>query len=75
MQNNQQYIEMQPLQKTIGHQMNQTISKMKQHINTILTFLFPFEEPTSRTSVFIQETWLEKIMRPTQMKDYLWIRK
>ena len=66
---------MQPLQKTLGHQMNQTISKMKSTITNILTFLFPFEEPTSRTSVFIQETWLEKIMQPTQVKDYLWIRK
>lgn len=48
---------------------------MKTTITNILSFLFPFEEPTSRTSVFIQETWLEKIMQSTQVKDYLWARK
>ena len=54
---------------------NSATSKMKNTINTILSILVPFEGPTSRTSVFIQETWLEKIMRPTQVKDYLWTRK
>lgn len=61
--------------KHVGPLMNQSISKMKSTINTILSILFPFEEPTSRTSVFIQETWLEKIMQPTQVKDYLWTSK
>jgi hypothetical protein len=72
MQNNQLYTEMQPSQKTIGHQMNQIISNMKDIINKILSFVFPFEENNTRTSVFIQESWLEKTMRPTQLKDYIW---
>ena len=45
---------------------------MKTVINQILTYLFPHQEPVGRPAVFIQETWLEKIMRPTQVKDYLW---
>lgn len=45
---------------------------MKQHINNILSFLFPYQAPQSRVSVFIQSTWLEKMMSPTQVKDYLW---
>jgi hypothetical protein len=49
---------------------------MKLHIihivKEILSFLFPFEELNDRPSVFIQETWLDKAMRPTQIKDYLW---
>jgi hypothetical protein len=45
---------------------------MKTAINNILSILFPFQEPCSRQSVFIQETWIEKIMQPTQVKDYLW---
>jgi hypothetical protein len=45
---------------------------MKTVINHILTYLFPHQEPVGRPSVFIQETWLEKIMRPAQVKDYLW---
>jgi hypothetical protein len=45
---------------------------MKKTINSILSILFPFKEHNCRMSVFIQETWLEKIMRPTQVKDYLW---
>lgn len=45
---------------------------MKAIINKILSFVFPFEENNTRPSVFIQETWLEKVMRPTQVKDYLW---
>jgi len=45
---------------------------MKQHINTLLSFLFPYQEPEPRVSVFIQNTWLEKTMSPTQVKDYLW---
>ncbi len=72
MQNNQQYIEMQPSQKTIGHQMNQTISKMKKTINTILSILFPFQELNDRPSVFIQQSWLEKTLTSPQLKDYLW---
>ena len=49
---------------------------MKLHIiNTvkeILNFLFPFEELNDRPSVFIQDGWLDKVMQPTQIKDYLW---
>ncbi len=75
MQNNQQYIEMQPSQKTIGHQMNQTISKMKKTINTILSILFPFQELNDRPSVFIQQSWLEKTLTSPQLKDYLWTAK
>ena len=75
MQNNQQYIEMQPSQKTIGHQMNQTISKMKSTINTILSILFPFQELNDRPSVFIQQSWLEKTLTSPQLKDYLWTAK
>ncbi len=45
---------------------------MKNIITNILTILFPFEEIKDRNSVFIQDTWLEKIMRPTQVLDYLW---
>lgn len=45
---------------------------MKTVINNILSFVFPFDDKPSRTSVFIQESWIEKVMRPTQVKDYLW---
>lgn len=45
---------------------------MKTTINTILSILFPFHELNYRSSVFIQETWMEKIMNPIQVKDYLW---
>lgn len=45
---------------------------MKTVINQILTFMWPHREPIGLPSVFIQETWLEKIMRSTQVKDYLW---
>jgi len=49
-----------------------TTSKMKSTINTILSFLFPFREYNDRPSVFIQSTWLEKVMTTPQVKDYLW---
>jgi len=45
---------------------------MKELINNILSFLFPFQEPIARKSVFIQETWIDNVMRDTQVKDYLW---
>lgn len=45
---------------------------MKNTIINILSILFPFQENNTRVSVFIQETWLEKVMRPTQVKDYTW---
>jgi hypothetical protein len=45
---------------------------MKKLISDILSFLFPFEEPISRKSVFIQEAWIDNVMRDTQVKDYLW---
>jgi len=48
---------------------------MKNVINNILSILFPFNDKPSRSSIFIQETWLEKAMRPTQIKDYLWHNK
>ena len=48
---------------------------MKNTINTILSILFPFRELKDRPSVFIQDTWLDKVMRPTQVKDYLWTTK
>jgi hypothetical protein len=75
MQNNQQYTETQPSQKTIGHQMNQTISKMQSTITTILSIIFPFRELNDRPSVFIQSTWIEKVMTSPQLKDYLWQSK
>ena len=50
--------------------MNKSI---KHTVEKILSFLFPFENVNSRPSVFIQDTWLEKIMNPTQVKDYLWV--
>lgn len=48
---------------------------MKTYINKILSILFPFKELNKRNSVFITETWLEKIMKPTQIKDYLWVKR
>lgn len=48
---------------------------MKTTINKILSFFFPFEEYTSRTSVFMQQSWLEKVMTSPQVKDYLWFSK
>lgn len=48
---------------------------MKHFINNLLSALFPYKEHTYRTSVFIQDTWLERIMRPTQVKDYMWHNK
>ena len=52
---------------------------MKIHIiNTvkeILSFLFPFRELKDRQSVLLQDTWLDKVMSPTQIKDYLWHNK
>jgi hypothetical protein len=45
---------------------------MKQLINNILTYLFPFKELHDRPSVFIGQTWLEKNMDPLHVKDYLW---
>jgi len=49
--------------------------QIKQAVEKLLTILFPFEEIDSRVSVLSEQTWLEKIMRPTQVKDYLWARK
>jgi hypothetical protein len=49
-----------------------SFNHMKNIVLNILTILFPFKELNERPSVFIQDTWLEKIMRPTQVKDYLW---
>lgn len=52
---------------------------MKIHIiNTvkeILSFLFPFRELKDRQSVFIQDTWLDKVMQPTHLRDYLYHNK
>jgi hypothetical protein len=45
---------------------------MKNVIQSILTILFPFRELNDRPSVFIQYTWLDKVMNNTQVKDYLW---
>ena len=45
---------------------------IKNFIIKLLSILFPYEEPSGLPSVFIQETWLEKITRPTQLPDYLW---
>jgi hypothetical protein len=45
---------------------------MKKTITTILSILFPFREYNDRPSVFIQSTWLEKVMTSPQVKDYLW---
>ena len=54
---------------------NTPTSKMKQYITTILSILFPFREYNDRPSVFIQSTWLEKVMTSPQVKDYLWTAK
>jgi hypothetical protein len=48
---------------------------MKEFINNILTFLFPFQELKDRPSVFLQNSWLDKVMTPTHLKDYLWHNK
>jgi hypothetical protein len=45
---------------------------MKHIITRTLSFLFPFEEYNDRPSVFIQQTWLDKMMTSPQIKDYLW---
>jgi hypothetical protein len=46
---------------------------MKTFITNLLSFIFPFEDISGyRSSVFIQQTWLDKIMTSTQVKDYLW---
>ena len=45
---------------------------MKKTIQSILSVLFPFREINDRTSVFVQQTWLEKMMNSPQVKDYLW---
>lgn len=45
---------------------------MKKTITTILSILFPFREYNDRPSVFVQSTWLEKVMTSPQLKDYLW---
>jgi hypothetical protein len=45
---------------------------MKNAITLILSKLFPYNEPAGHVSVLMQETWLEKAMRPTEIKDHLW---
>jgi hypothetical protein len=50
-------------------------SKMKKTINTILSILFPFQELNDRPSVFVQQSWLEKLLTSPQLKDYLWQSK
>lgn len=40
--------------------------------STFLTKMFPFEDFDERPSVFIQQTWIEKVMNKSQVKDYLW---
>jgi hypothetical protein len=52
------------------HQTN--MKQVIQTINNLLSTLFPVEKLDSRPSVFIQDTWLDKVMQPTQVKDYLW---
>ena len=47
-------------------------AKTKQVINSILSFMFPFHELNDRQSVLLSDTWLERIMKPTQIKDWLW---
>jgi hypothetical protein len=49
-----------------------TSKKMKNLIHSVLSILFPFRELNDRPSVFVQQTWLDKAMNPTQVKDYLW---
>jgi len=48
------------------------MKKAIETIEKILTFLYPYNEPCGRPSVFIQESWLDNVMRDTQVKDYLW---
>ena len=45
---------------------------MKKIIDNILSFLFPFQDLNNRPSVFVQQTWLDKIMTSSTIKDYLW---
>ena len=40
--------------------------------SNVLAKLFPFEDLNDRPSVFIQQTWIEKVMNKSQVKDYLW---
>jgi hypothetical protein len=49
--------------------------QIKQAVEKLLSILFPFEDFNDRPSVFLQESWLSKIMQPTQVKDYLWTSK
>jgi hypothetical protein len=48
---------------------------MKHHfiltIKHILNRMFPYQEPPSRVSVLIQDSWLERIMHTPALKDYL----
>lgn len=46
---------------------------IKTIISRVLTILFPFKELNDRPSVFVQNSWIEKVMMPTQVKDYLWV--
>jgi hypothetical protein len=48
------------------------INLMKNLIQSILSVLFPFQELNDRASVFVQQTWLDKMMTSPQVKDYLW---
>lgn len=48
---------------------------MKQYfiptIKYILNYMFPYQKPCSRVSVFIQDSWLERIMNTPVLKDYI----
>jgi hypothetical protein len=48
------------------------MTTIKNTINSILSFIFPFKEGRVRNSVFIQQTWLEKNTDNLHVKDYLW---
>lgn len=65
-------LKMKRLKSISNVQSNMLKDNMKNTITLILSKLFPFKEINDRTSVFIQESWLEKTMRPIQLKDYLW---
>lgn len=57
----------------MNEQITHKIKIIKQIMEKTLSVLFPFQDLNARPSVFIQDTWLEKVMKPTQVKDYLWV--
>ena len=61
------------IQTVVERQIDQLVlPRIHQIGSNVLTKLFPFEPFDDRPSVFIQQTWIEKVMNKSQVKDYLW---